>query len=143
MRDRPRPQGALRAGKIAVAVLSVLVVTGAGVAWSQVRNLQDGLTTADVIDPGAASSAGPAEEQNILLVGLDTRTDAQGVPLPQAILDQLRAVASWESGSRNGPPRGTCGPAPRAYYLAAQILAAHSSLRTVVHPDLRSDEVIV
>ncbi|MCU1687536.1 MAG: LytR family transcriptional regulator [Amycolatopsis sp.] len=98
MRDRPRPQGALRAGKIAVAVLSVLVVTGAGVAWSQVRNLQDGLTTADVIDPGAASSAGPAEEQNILLVGLDTRTDAQGVPLPQAILDQLHAGSGSDGG---------------------------------------------
>jgi LCP family protein required for cell wall assembly len=98
VRDRPRPQGALRAGKIAVAVLSVLVVTGAGVAWSQVRSLQDGLTTADVIDPGAASSAGPAEEQNILLVGQDTRTDAQGVPLPQAILDQLHAGSGDDGG---------------------------------------------
>lgn len=98
MRLHSRTSGALRAGKIAVAALSVLVVAGAGVAWSQIRGFQDGLSTADVIDPGVAASSSPAEEQNILLVGLDTRTDAQGVPLPQDVLDQLHAGSGDDGG---------------------------------------------
>jgi LCP family protein required for cell wall assembly len=98
VRLHSRTSGALRAGKIAVAALSVLVVAGAGVAWSQIRGFQDGLTTADVIDPGVAASSSPAEEQNILLVGLDTRTDAQGVPLPQDVLDQLHAGSGDDGG---------------------------------------------
>jgi LCP family protein required for cell wall assembly len=79
-----------------MAVVSVLTLTSVGVAWSQITNLQNGLTTADVIDPG--TSVDPAGEQNILLVGLDTRTDAQGDPLPQALLDQLHAGSGDDGG---------------------------------------------
>src|SRR5262249_36644254 len=64
-----------------------------------------GLSTVDVIDPAAQSPPGTQDmggqnidAQNILLVGLDTRTDAQGNPLPAAILNQLHAGASNDGG---------------------------------------------
>ncbi|HET6505012.1 MAG TPA: LCP family protein [Amycolatopsis sp.] len=82
-------------GKAAVALVSLLVFGGTCLGWSQLHQL-NGLSTADVIDPGA--SVGPADEQNILLVGIDTRTDAQGNPLPQSILDQLHAGSSGDGG---------------------------------------------
>lgn len=79
-------------------LLSVLVFGGTFLGWAQVNQLISGLPTANVIDPGAV--VGPAAEQNILLVGLDARTDAQGNPLPQSILDQLNAGGSPARGDR-------------------------------------------
>jgi LCP family protein required for cell wall assembly len=78
-----------------VALVSLLVFSGTWLGWAQVHRLTSGLATADVIDPGAASTAG---EQNILLVGLDTRTDAQGNPLPDAVLNQLHAGGASDGG---------------------------------------------
>jgi LCP family protein required for cell wall assembly len=62
----------------------VLCVTGYG--WTTFRDLHQGLTTADVI--GAAR---PDKATDILLVGLDSRTDAHDNPLPRQVLAQLRA----------------------------------------------------
>ena len=78
-----------------MALVSLLVLGGTYVGWSQEQGLLNGLSRADVLDPGASSSTG---EQNILLVGLDTRTDAQGNPLPQNILDELHAGAADDGG---------------------------------------------
>jgi anionic cell wall polymer biosynthesis LytR-Cps2A-Psr (LCP) family protein len=77
-----------------VTALSVLVLGATGTAWVQAKALQDGLTTADVLDHGASATA----DQNILLVGLDTRTDAHGNPLPQSLLDALHAGSSTDGG---------------------------------------------
>jgi len=82
----------LRAGKVALAFASVLVLGITGYSWQQAN----GLTSVNVIDPGAQNN--PAGEQNILLVGLDNRTDAQGNPLPQSLLDQLHAGSSSDGG---------------------------------------------
>lgn len=79
-----------------VALVSLLVLTGTWLGWSQVQRLTSGLSTADVIDPGATGTAG---EQNILLVGLDTRTDAQGNPLPEDLLNQLHAGEASDGGN--------------------------------------------
>jgi LCP family protein required for cell wall assembly len=78
-----------------IALVSLLVFSGTWLGWSQVHQLTSGLATADVIDPGAGNKTG---EQNILLVGLDTRTDAQGNPLPQDILNALHAGAASDGG---------------------------------------------
>lgn len=82
--------------RVAVGMVSLLVLSATFLAWAQLHQLISGLPMADVIDPGAA--VGATDEQNILLVGLDTRTDAQGNPLPQSILDQLHAGSSGEGG---------------------------------------------
>ena len=85
----------MRTARTLLAVVSVLVLGLTWYGWSTVTKLTSGLTTADVIDPAAKSVSGP---QNILLVGLDSRTDAQGNPLPQALLNQLHAGASSDGG---------------------------------------------
>ncbi|WP_229686563.1 LCP family protein [Longimycelium tulufanense] len=93
-RPRPRRGGSLRAaltaGKTVVALVSIAVISVTGFAWTKYNNLTDGLITTDVI----ARREGPKPADgatDILLVGNDSRTDAQGNPLPSEVLQQLRA----------------------------------------------------
>jgi LCP family protein required for cell wall assembly len=85
----------MRTVRTLLALVSVLVLGLTWYGWSTVTKLTSGLTTADVIDPAAKTISGP---QNILLVGIDTRTDAQGNPLPQDVLNQLHAGGSSDGG---------------------------------------------
>ncbi|MBB4688409.1 LCP family protein [Amycolatopsis jiangsuensis] len=87
--------GPMRAAQVVLVVVSLLVLGGTGYAWSTLHDLTDGLTRADVIGAGESS---PLDEQNILLVGLDTRTDAQGNPLPADVLKQLHAGGADDGG---------------------------------------------
>jgi LCP family protein required for cell wall assembly len=64
--------------------LVILLVTGYG--WSNYRHLLNGLATSDVADGGGADGA-----VDILLVGMDSRTDAHGQPLPEEVLRELHA----------------------------------------------------
>jgi LCP family protein required for cell wall assembly len=79
--SRPTIARRLRIGTAAASAF-VLVVTGG--AWALYRNVTAGITTTNVIAGGSNGGA-----QNILLVGVDSREDAQGNPLPQSVLDQL------------------------------------------------------
>jgi LCP family protein required for cell wall assembly len=87
----------------ALGLASVLALGAAGYGWTQLHRLTTGMATADVIEPAArlpasTGSSAPVPEQNILLVGIDSRTDAQGNPLPRALLDQLHAGGSSSGG---------------------------------------------
>ncbi|WP_017981914.1 LCP family protein [Amycolatopsis methanolica] len=85
----------------AVGLASLLVLGGTGFAWTQLSRLDTGLATADVIAPSAQVPSGRASlsvDQTILLVGLDSRTDVQGNPLPQDVLDQLHAGDAADGG---------------------------------------------
>ncbi|MCF7553291.1 LCP family protein [Pseudonocardia sp. WMMC193] len=84
----------VRRTRLTVCVLSALVLILTGTAWTFYRDVTGGITTTNVITGG--SSGG---EQNILLVGVDSRTDAQGNPLPDDVLATLRSGA--ESGVLN------------------------------------------
>jgi LCP family protein required for cell wall assembly len=87
----PHPGASRRAllcGRIAVALIAVVVVVATGIGWSTYRNLTGGITTSDAL-AGAATSAGG--EQNILIMGLDSRLDQHGNPLPQDVYDALHA----------------------------------------------------
>jgi len=96
-----------RAGvRVAIGVVSTLVLAATGYAWSQLTKLDAGIVMADVIPPAAQipqdnSPTGTplAVAQNILLVGLDSRTDANGNPLPQNVLDALHAGSSDDGGN--------------------------------------------
>lgn len=81
-------------GKATVAVVSMMVFGVTGIGWFQVRQLTGGLAAADVIDPGAQHLSA----QNILLVGLDSRTDAHGNPLPTRVLARLHAGGAKDGG---------------------------------------------
>lgn len=92
-------------GRVALGVVSALVLGATGYAWSQLSKLDSGLVTADVIPPSAridGEGTIPGEPlkvaQNILLVGIDARTDAYGNPLPQNVLDELHAGGSDDGG---------------------------------------------
>ncbi|MFI5610702.1 LCP family protein [Amycolatopsis sp. NPDC051903] len=92
---RTKASGPLRAAQVVLVVVSLLVLGGTGYAYSTLQSLTDGLTRADVI---AGSDVPPLGEQNILMVGLDTRTDAQGNPLPADVLSQLHAGGGDDGG---------------------------------------------
>jgi LCP family protein required for cell wall assembly len=93
---RPRPAARnplLTGGKLVLTVLSVLVLVASGYYWRELKPWQEGLTTADVIDQEPTEK--PADGAiDILMVGMDSRTDAKGNPLPRQQLRQLHAGES-------------------------------------------------
>jgi LCP family protein required for cell wall assembly len=83
-----RPQGQLAHRlRIAVAALSAIVFVATGTAWGLYRDITGGIATTTAV----TGSNGGA--QNILLVGVDSRTDAQGNPLPPELLRELNSGA--------------------------------------------------
>ena len=73
-----------------LALLAVTIVLGTGVAWGSVRSFENGIfhfTTAMLGGRGANDDGAV----DILLVGMDSRTDAHGNPLSEAELAQLHA----------------------------------------------------
>lgn len=72
---------------LAVATASA-VVLGTGVAWTQIRSFESGINH---ISSAALGGGGEDGAIDILLVGMDSRTDAHGNPLSQEELDTLRA----------------------------------------------------
>jgi LCP family protein required for cell wall assembly len=92
-------------GRVALGVVSTLVLAATGYAWTQLSKLDNGIVMADVIPPSAQiddKDTPPGEPlkvaQNILLVGIDARTDAYGNPLPQNVLDALHAGSGDDGG---------------------------------------------
>ena len=87
---RPPRRHLLTSGKFALTIVSVLILVVTGYYWGELKPWQEGLTTADVIDQ--APTEKPADGAiDILMVGMDSRTDAQGKPLSQEQLGQLNA----------------------------------------------------
>ncbi|WP_436405500.1 LCP family protein [Mycobacterium asiaticum] len=68
--------------------LAIAVVLGTGVAWSNVRSFEDGIFHMSAPSLGHGGDDGAID---ILLVGLDSRTDAHGNPLSAEELASLRA----------------------------------------------------
>jgi cell wall biosynthesis protein len=68
--------------------LAVAVVIGTGVAWNNVRSFEDGIFHMWAPSLGKGGDDGAID---ILLVGLDSRTDAHGNPLSNEELAALRA----------------------------------------------------
>jgi LCP family protein required for cell wall assembly len=73
-----------------LALLAVTILLGTGVAWGSVRNFESGIfhfTTAML----GGRSGGDDGATDILLVGMDSRTDAHGNPLSAQELAELHA----------------------------------------------------
>jgi LCP family protein required for cell wall assembly len=76
------------AARVVVALVSAGALVASGVAWTLQQHVSATIVTSDALPPhpvllGQAFTA--------LLVGLDARTDANGNPLPPAVLDALHA----------------------------------------------------
>ncbi|MFR9730026.1 LCP family protein [Saccharopolyspora sp. MS10] len=70
------------------------VLGGSAYAWTELNGWSGGLASSDVIRGGVSAPDGAVD---VLLVGNDARTDAQGNPLPEEVLRELRTTA--ESGN--------------------------------------------
>src|ERR1700742_1218889 len=77
-----------RVVRVIAAALTLVVVLGTGIAWSNVRSFEDGIFHMSAPSLGRGGDDGAID---ILLVGLDSRTDAHGNPLSQQELATLRA----------------------------------------------------
>jgi LCP family protein required for cell wall assembly len=84
-------------GRTAVALASVAVIGLSGYGWSLLNQAQTHLTTDNVIEhhtPPATAATVPhqnGQDTNFLLVGIDSRTDVHGNPLPPDVLASLHA----------------------------------------------------
>src|ERR1700741_1197188 len=77
-----------RVVRAVTTALAVAVVIGTGVAWNNVRSFEDGIFPMFAPSLGRGGQDGAID---ILLVGLDSRTDAHGNPLSADELATLRA----------------------------------------------------
>lgn len=75
---RPRRGGLLLVGRWVTALLSITVLVGSGVAWATYRDFTTSVTAVGDLADGNASGAADIDgvDQNILLVGNDTRVGA-------------------------------------------------------------------
>ncbi len=77
-----------RVVRVITTVAAVMVVLGTGVAWSKVRSFEDGIFHVFAPSLGQGGDDGAID---ILLVGMDSRTDAHGNPLSAQELATLKA----------------------------------------------------
>lgn len=70
------------------AFLAVFIVVITGMAWAKNHNLFSGITVSQALEGDPGSTGG---DQNILIMGLDSRLDEHGRPLPQEIYNALHA----------------------------------------------------
>ncbi|MEV7091401.1 LCP family protein [Amycolatopsis sp. NPDC051045] len=85
---------ARRGGKAVVSLLSVAVLALTWYGWHYIGDPNTGLTTTNVFADTEAHAKPLDGAIDILLVGQDSRTDAQGNPLPREVLDMLHAGVS-------------------------------------------------
>ena len=94
-RHRGRQVGV--AGRVALVVVSVLVFMVTGYGWAQYRNLARGVRTSGALH-GVHGSRSVGGDLNILVMGLDSRLDENGDPLPADMYAALRAGGQHDGG---------------------------------------------
>jgi LCP family protein required for cell wall assembly len=91
-RSRGRRAGVVVA-RVLVAAVSATALVAAGAGWFTVDKFQASTnTTSALVELSSAPHQPPPDDgaTDILLVGDDSRTDAQGEPLPDSVLKRLR-----------------------------------------------------
>ncbi|WP_396230324.1 LCP family protein [Dietzia sp. CH92] len=86
---------AARIGRVFAALVSAVCLVVTGVGWSLVNGLSADLSSAGGLDVGDGGLDGAVD---ILLVGTDNRTDAQGNPLSQ---EELATIRTGEEDGEN------------------------------------------
>ncbi|ORB67040.1 LCP family protein [Mycolicibacterium tusciae] len=74
--------------RVIAVSMALAIVVGTGVAWGKIRSFESGINHISPISLGGGGEDGAID---ILLVGVDSRTDAHGNPLSQEELATLRA----------------------------------------------------
>ncbi|WP_409466730.1 LCP family protein [Amycolatopsis sp. GA6-003] len=83
-----------RGGKILLSVVSVVVLALTWYGWQFIGDPRAGFSTTAIFGEQEAHAKPLDGAIDILLVGQDSRTDAQGNPLPREVLDMLHAGES-------------------------------------------------
>ncbi|GAA0526717.1 LytTR family transcriptional regulator [Saccharopolyspora subtropica] len=91
-RAGPRGSGFRIAGRSAMALVSAVVLALTAIGWVVVDRLSD-VSSARVLADVPQTPPADDGAMDVLLVGSDSRTDAQGNPLPESVLKQLRTEA--------------------------------------------------
>ncbi|MFJ5872599.1 LCP family protein [Dietzia maris] len=91
----PASPVAYRVGRVVAALVSALCLLVTGVGWTLFNGLSSDLTSAGGLDVGDGGLDGAVD---ILLVGTDNRTDAQGNPLSQ---EELATIRTGEEEGEN------------------------------------------
>ncbi|MET0235526.1 MAG: LCP family protein [Kibdelosporangium sp.] len=83
-------------GRVLVALMSAAALASVGLARDRVETVRENVSTSDVLTEEIQKTAPPADDgaDDYLVVGSDTRTDAQGNLLPASVLAQLKTEAS-------------------------------------------------
>ena len=81
-----------------MALASCLVLVTTGYGWNALRELSSGLTKSTALDGGTGGADSGSGPTNILIMGLDSRLDQNGNPLPAQVLDALHAGDSSNGG---------------------------------------------
>jgi len=87
------------AGKWLAAAVSAAVLVSTAYGWWTVGQVDGNTVHTDVIDSDPDTRTPLDGAVDILLVGMDSRTDAYGNPLPREVLDMLHA--GRDDGERN------------------------------------------
>jgi LCP family protein required for cell wall assembly len=77
-----------RLTRVIAVTVALAIVVGTGVAWGKIRSFESGINHFSSVALGEGGEDGAID---ILLVGLDSRTDAHGNPLSEQELATLRA----------------------------------------------------
>ena len=85
----------LSKGRLIVAMASALAIAATGTGWAGLHTAVGKIITSHVL-PNVATP--PDQDQNILLMGLDSRLDQTGRPLPQEMYDALHAGDETSGG---------------------------------------------
>ncbi|MEV6910759.1 LCP family protein [Amycolatopsis sp. NPDC051071] len=90
--ERPLRRAGRITRRIALGLVSLLALGTTGYAYVTKDQLQDNVPTTNALSRPDDPAAPPADDgaTDILLVGSDARTDAQGNPLPLRVLKELR-----------------------------------------------------
>lgn len=86
-------------GRLLAAVISAAVLISTAYGWWTVGQVDANTVHTDVIDSDPDTRVPLDGAVDILLVGMDSRTDAYGNPLPREVLDMLHA--GRDDGERN------------------------------------------
>lgn len=97
----PRPPRSMRLlGRLSFGLAAFSVLAAAGIGWYLHSTVLGGLASSNALS-GLSRPAEAGSDQNILLMGLDSRRDLDGNDLPPAVLAQLHAGSSSDVGGYN------------------------------------------
>ncbi|MGW7342145.1 LCP family protein [Streptomyces sp. NPDC054854] len=88
---RRRPSRRRRIGRTLLITGCVLTAVAGGTAWYVYRDLVASIGSSKALEGAEKSAHG---DVNVLLMGLDSRRDQNGDPLPDEVLDKLHAGSS-------------------------------------------------